>query len=133
MSTGPFLTRSRAFINLYFWEFERRTEHLSEAEKMAYLRLLAHMYDRGGYVPDDEEALLSLTRLRGKRHGKRSLRLILDIPGMVHNDHGLTHKRVLEELLKRAETQHQRREAGKRGAASRWGSVEGRPGRPKRV
>lgn len=98
------------------WDFFRDTEHLDDSQKMKYLRLLSHMYLRGGYLPDDEKVLARLAGVSIKqwrrwrfvsisesdgtscpaKSGTQCPHLMLDMMSL--HPEGWTQKKVLREL-----------------------------------
>jgi uncharacterized protein YdaU (DUF1376 family) len=89
---------------------------MSPAQEGAYIRLLCHCWlseDCG--IPDDEEALAELSRLRGqwKKQGQRVREKFESIGGRLFNP------RLIEERQKQAEWSRKSSEGGKRSAATR--------------
>jgi len=102
----------------YPGDFLRDTMHLNAEEDGAYRRLIDACWLRGGILVANDERFASITKL--------SLKRWLAIKATIAEffiiaDDGWHHKRVSQELAKAVDMTTERSEAGKRGAAARWG------------
>lgn len=132
------------YFPLYFWDFEKDTEHMTDACKMGYLRVLAHIYQNGGYIPDGLESVKNLARFAGKRGADdmaKQVRKLLTtcfvfvdntgrtvIASAMPNDNNvtdvkqmLTQPRALEIVRLIEKKQRVNKERASKAARKRWG------------
>ncbi len=136
------------YFPLFFWDLERDTEHMTDSEKMGYIRVLAHLYKNGGTMDDDLEAVKKLARFTGKRNSGNMTQavynmlipcllfpdgtVLTDIETSSSADNGLsgdkrgakqlTQKRVLETIKKIKHIQKVNHERAVKAAEKRWGA-----------
>ncbi len=70
------LFKPRGPFPLFLDDFERSTLDWAAADRYAYLRVLYHLWDQGGFIPDDDELLLKIMGLRKGRGYREKLALI---------------------------------------------------------
>ncbi len=99
-------------FQFYPKDFLAGTADMSNAEVGAYIRLLCHQWDKGGYLPDDDK---KLTRLcGGDGHGiKVAKTKFIFSEGMIIN------KRLEKERSKQKEFRELQREKGLKSAEKR--------------
>ena len=111
------------WMPLYIGDYLADTSRLSTEQHGAYLLLLMD-YWRNGPPLDDDEELASITKLSPQQWKKHAAK----IRGMFASVDGrLIQKRCDEERQKAGLVSSKRSEAGKQGAAKRWGKSDGQP------
>lgn len=116
---GPSKAGRRAYVRLFPERGHFLLAMLSEPEFVAYQRLLFDYVVRGGNLPADDDLLVQVTRLQGKKWRALKDRLLsLDLArienGLWVDDDQLTSLRI----------QKNSSERGKRGAQARWGAAD---------
>ncbi len=61
---------------LFLNDFERSTFGWAAADRYAYLCVLYHLWDQGGFIPDDDDLLLKIMGFRKGRGYREKLALI---------------------------------------------------------
>jgi uncharacterized protein YdaU (DUF1376 family) len=118
------MARDRVAGFLFFYDqWAGDTIHLTLAEEGAYIRLIAQLARHDGYVPDQEDYVCRLLRIRPARW-RRVRATLIEHPHRrvlaVTDDGRIYSKRLLEELSHAWAAREQRRAA----ASSRWSSPE---------
>lgn len=111
-----------AWMPLYVADYLKDTRHLSTEEHGAYLLLLMTAWTSDGALPADDDRLRRLTGMDAKAW-KASRSVLLEF--FTRDGDTWRHKRVDSEIIKARDISAERSEAGKRGAAARWGSPDG--------
>ncbi len=68
--------KPRGPFPLFLDDLERATIDWAAADRYTYLRVLYHLWDQGGFIPDDDELLLKIMGLRKGRGYREKLALI---------------------------------------------------------
>lgn len=97
-------------------DYYRDTNHLTTAQHGAYFLLLMHAWVANGLLPDDDEALRSVTRM-DKSDWRRSRKALLAF--FKPTEAGYRHKRIDIELAKADRNLSQKSVAGKASAFKR--------------
>lgn len=114
--------KTDAWMPLYIGDYLADTSRLTTEQHGAYLLILMD-YWRNGPPPDDDEVLASIAKLgpqQWRKHGPVIRRFFVAQDGM------LLQKRVEQERQKASGVSDKRREAGKQGAAKKWGKQDGK-------
>lgn len=115
------------WMPIYIADYLGDTTHLTTAQHGAYLLLLMTCWKRGAVLPDDDEKLAQIARCDARTW--KTIRPVVeeffDIEGGEW-----TQKRLTAEFKKAGGISAARREAGKAGAAKRWGNGGGDDGKP---
>lgn len=114
--------RNDTWMPLYIGDYLADTSRLSTEQHGAYLLLLMD-YWRNGPPLDDDEELASITKLplpQWRKHAAKLRSFFEAVNGR------LVQKRADEERGKAGLVSSKRSQAGKAGAASRWGKADGK-------
>lgn len=104
---------NRPYMKLFLGDYTRDTGHLTCMQHGAYLLLMIHYWATGG-LPDDDQLLANITRMRIE-DWRRYHRSVLQ--GLFHD--GWKHKRLDAELLKLVDIREKRSRAAKRLSGAR--------------
>lgn len=115
--------KNDTWMPLYIGDYLADTSRLSTEQHGAYLLILMD-YWRNGPPLDDDEELASITKLSLPQWRKHSTKLRAMFQAQ---DGRLTQKRADAERQKAGLISSKRSEAGKAGAAAKWGKQDGKP------
>lgn len=89
----PYMTRP--WMPIYWGDYTKKTQHLSTLEHGAYLLLIAHYWNTGAPIPNDDDTLRRITRTTSKQWNQiaKTIRGFFFLEGAF-----LTHERVESEL-----------------------------------
>lgn len=112
--------RNDVWMPLYVADYLRDTQHLSTVEHGAYFLLIMHAWSNGGAIPRNDEQLARITRLTLAQW--RKIKATVTSFWIDHGEVGqiYMHDRILKEISRAESIVEKRRQAGARGAASRW-------------
>lgn len=116
--------KNDTWMPLYIGDYLADTSRLTTEQHGAYLLILMD-YWRNGPPLDDEEELATITKLsvaQWRKHAAKIKPLFTSIDGRLHQ------KRAEEERQKAGMVSSKRSEAGKAGAAKKWGKTDGKHG-----
>ena len=106
------------YMKLYWADYHQDTRHLTRDEHGAYFLLLGEAWNRGGYLPDDDDLLARWTISTPEEWA----RLKPVVMAFFRQAKGRwKQKRIGEELATYSEVSRKRKSAGKRGGASSRG------------
>lgn len=111
-------SKPTAWMPMYWGDYLRDTTHLTMGQHGAYLLLIAHYWNTGEALPDDDARLSKIVRAQGVVW--RVMRPTLSAFFKVENGRWY-HARIERELLKAYDNKDAAIARGKRGAAARWG------------
>jgi len=117
------MKKTDGWMPLYVGDYLADTQRLTTEQHGAYLLLIMD-YWRNGPPDADDETLATITKLpvsQWRKHAPKILRLFRIQDGK------LWHKRIEAERQRAGEVSDKRSEAGKRGAAKKWGKSNGEP------
>lgn len=103
------------------------TTHLTTEQHGAYLLLLMTLWKRDGVLPAKEEQLSGIARMSTAKW-KASREVLLEFFRPTEDGHGLTQKRLTEELVRARLLNDKKSEAGVKGAKKRWQKDAGNNG-----
>ncbi|MCY1206743.1 hypothetical protein D9M69_119170 [compost metagenome] len=115
--------KNDTWMPLYIGDYLADTSRLTTEQHGAYLLILMDYWRNGPPLDDDEElaTIAKLSLAQWRKHAPK-------IRSLFHSEDGrLIQKRAEEERSKAGLISNKRREAGKQGAAKRWGKDGGKP------
>jgi uncharacterized protein YdaU (DUF1376 family) len=104
------------WVKWYVDDYLVATEHLSPAQEGAYVRLLAHCWRRGGWLPLRINVLARLVKMPEEEFSVAWRDALSELFVVSEDGSKIANPRMLEEVGKAA----QRVEAGRERAAKRW-------------
>jgi len=113
------MSKNDNWMPLFIGDYLADTAHLDNAQSGTYLHLLMH-YWRNGPLPNDEALLAAIGKTQPKAW--KAMRGIILAFFTLGEDGCLHQKRQDSERNRWSDISDKRREAGKRGAQSKWGS-----------
>ena len=107
---------SLPFMPMYWGDYWRDTNHLSDAEHVSYLKLISHYWTHGS-LPDDDARL---ARIAG-----RSMDEWMGMKPMLQAffKHNWTHSRIDRELVRQRSVSEANSQRARKAASVRWGSM----------
>lgn len=107
---------SLPFMPMYWGDYWRDTNHLSDAEHVSYLKLISHYWTHGS-LPDDDARL---ARIAG-----RSTEEWMGMKSMLQAffKHNWTHSRIDRELVRQKSVSESNSQRARKAATVRWGGM----------
>ena len=107
---------SLPFMPMYWGDYWRDTNHLSDAEHVSYLKLISHYWTHGS-LPDDDARL---ARIAGRSYDEwMGMKPMLQ----AFFKHGWKHSRVDKELQRQQMVSEANSHKARKAAATRWGKM----------
>ena len=111
------------YMKMFWADYHQDTRHLTRDEHGAYFLLLGEAWNRGGYLPDDDDLLARWTISTPEEWAR--LKPIVMAYFRPASKGRWRHKRVSEELASYGEVSRKRKTAGKKGGSASRGKQKG--------